>query len=62
MDIKLHLNRLDDGWLSEDSLEDHDSEDEHNNTDNIVWVLQDEIDDNDADDGRMKVLILIFLF
>ncbi|GBP59180.1 hypothetical protein EVAR_53334_1 [Eumeta japonica] len=40
-----------DGWLSEDSLEDHDSEDEHHNTDKIVRVLQDKID-NDADDGH----------
>lgn len=46
---------------SRKNLEVHDSEDEHH-TDKIVRVLQDEIDDNDADDGRMKVLILIFLF
>ncbi|KAK4872515.1 hypothetical protein RN001_014544 [Aquatica leii] len=48
-DIEDYLSKLQDGWLSEDGLDDQDSDDENRDADEIIRVLQEENDD-DYDD------------
>ena len=48
-DIKDYLSKLQDGWLSEDGLDDQDSDDENRDADEVIKVLQEENDDDDDD-------------
>ncbi|KAK4884094.1 hypothetical protein RN001_000365 [Aquatica leii] len=48
-DIEDYLSKLQDGWLSEDGLDDQDSDDENRDADEVIRVLQEENDDNDDD-------------
>ena len=48
-DIEDYLSKLQDGWLSEDGLDDQDSDDENRDADEVIRVLQEENDDDDDD-------------
>ncbi|KAF5279741.1 hypothetical protein FQA39_LY05431 [Lamprigera yunnana] len=50
-DIEDYLSMLEGGWLSEDGLDDQDSDDENRDADEVIRVLQEENDDDDDDDG-----------
>lgn len=47
--IEDYLSRLEDGWLSEDGLDDRDSDDENRDADEVIRVLQEDNDDDDDD-------------
>ncbi|KAF5291170.1 hypothetical protein FQA39_LY14412 [Lamprigera yunnana] len=49
-DIEDYLSKLEDGWLSEDGLDDQDSDDENRDADEVIRVLQEENDDDDVDE------------
>ncbi|CAG5015921.1 unnamed protein product [Parnassius apollo] len=49
-DIEDYLSKLEGGWLSEDGLDDQDSDDENRDADEVIRVLQEENDDDDDDD------------
>lgn len=48
-DIEDYLSKLQGGWLSEDNLDDQDSDDENRDSDEVIRVLQEENDDDDDD-------------
>lgn len=48
-DIEDYLSKLEGGWLSEDGLDDQDSDDKNRNADEVIRVLQEENDDYDGD-------------
>uniref|UniRef100_A0A1B0BPX3 PiggyBac transposable element-derived protein domain-containing protein n=1 Tax=Glossina palpalis gambiensis TaxID=67801 RepID=A0A1B0BPX3_9MUSC len=49
-DIEDYLSKLEGGWLSEDGLDDQDSDDENCDADEVIRVLQEENDDDDVDE------------
>ncbi|CAG5038759.1 unnamed protein product [Parnassius apollo] len=48
-DIEDYLSKLEGGWLSEDGLDDQDSDDENRDADEVIRVMQEENDDDDDD-------------
>ncbi|CAG5055669.1 unnamed protein product [Parnassius apollo] len=48
-DIEDYLSKLEGGWLSEDGLDDQDSDDENRDADEVIRVMQEENDDDDND-------------
>ncbi|CAG4998432.1 unnamed protein product [Parnassius apollo] len=48
-DIEDYLSKLEGGWLSEDGLDDQDSDDENRDSDEVIRVMQEENDDDDED-------------
>ncbi|XP_022124841.2 piggyBac transposable element-derived protein 4 [Pieris rapae] len=51
-EIEDYLSKLEDGWLSEDGLDDQDSDDENSDAGEVIRVLQEENDDDDDDDDE----------
>lgn len=45
-DIEDYLSKLEGGWLSEDDLDDQDSDDKNRDADEIIRVLQEENNDD----------------
>ncbi|KAK4887433.1 hypothetical protein RN001_003704 [Aquatica leii] len=54
-DIEDYLSKLQDGWLSEDGLDDQDSDDENRDADEVIRVLQEENDDDDDVDETADI-------
>ena len=54
-DIEDYLSKLRDGWLSEDALDDQDSDDENRDADEVIRVLQEENDDDDYVDEAADI-------
>ncbi|KAF5276492.1 hypothetical protein FQA39_LY06561 [Lamprigera yunnana] len=49
-DIEDYLSKLEGGWLSEDGLDDQDSDDKNRDADEVIRVLQEDNDDDDVDE------------
>ncbi|CAG4952482.1 unnamed protein product [Parnassius apollo] len=56
-DIEDYLSKLEGGWLSEDGLDDQDSDDENRDADEVIRVMQEE----NKMMTWMKLLTLILL-
>ncbi|KAH9641552.1 hypothetical protein HF086_002239, partial [Spodoptera exigua] len=54
-DIEAYLSQLEDGWLSEDGLDNEDSDDEYRDADEIIRVLQEENDNDDVEDESADI-------